>query len=77
MAGYLENDRSVYEAHRFVQESVCYYVVGDGFPKISQSMVPLGIIDGSYVIDERAIAAFRLDDQCFLEILNRNFWCQP
>jgi hypothetical protein len=76
MAGCLNIDEPMYEANLFVQESVRYYTVGVGFPRIAKHTLPVGIVDGSYVVDERSIAEFRQADDQFFQLLNQNFGCQ-
>lgn len=44
-----------------VLENMSFYVVVEGFPRLTLSSVPAGIIDGSYLIDERAAAPFAAD----------------
>jgi hypothetical protein len=62
--GYLDLDRDLYAALRFVPIEFYGIAVRDGFPRLTPSLVPAGIVDGSYMIDERATVDFRikLDD---------------
>jgi Putative PD-(D/E)XK family member, (DUF4420) len=62
--GYLDLDRNLYDELRFVSVDLYGITVRDGFPRLTPSLVPAGIVDGSYMIDERAAADFRikLDD---------------
>jgi Putative PD-(D/E)XK family member, (DUF4420) len=62
--GYLDLDRDLHGALRFVPVDLYGITVRDGFPRLTPSLVPAGIVDGSYMIDERATADFRikLDD---------------
>jgi hypothetical protein len=40
---------------------VSWFGVSAGFPRLTAVTVPVGIIDGTYTIDERSISTFRLD----------------
>jgi Putative PD-(D/E)XK family member, (DUF4420) len=61
-AGYLDLDSRLYDGLSVVmQEIYGFEVVENGFPRLTMSTVPPGIVDASYVIDERSIAGFRLD----------------
>jgi hypothetical protein len=73
MAGYIEIDEPLYVTNLFVQESVRYYTVGGGFPRIARHALPVGIVDGTYIVDERSIAGFRQADDQFFQMLNQNF----
>ena len=73
MSGYLEIDEPMYDSNLFVQDSVRYYVVGDGFPRISRHALPVGIVDGSYIIDERSIAGFQQSEVQFFQSLTQSF----
>jgi Putative PD-(D/E)XK family member, (DUF4420) len=59
--GYLETDNFLYENTRFSQESFCAYEVTQEFPRLTNSSIPAGIIDGSYVLDERTLRPFWRD----------------
>jgi hypothetical protein len=73
MTGYLEVDEPMYEANLFVQEGVRYYTVSDGFPRITRQALPAGILDGSYIIDERSIEGFSRAESDFFQLLEQNF----
>lgn len=45
---------------RMQVQSNAYYRVTDGFPRLTLASVPAGIIDGSYLIDERALSAYEV-----------------
>ena len=60
-AGYLELDTTLYEGSRLVLHEIYGFDVAAGFPRLTASSVPAGIVDGRYSIDERSISGFRLD----------------
>jgi hypothetical protein len=60
-AGYLELDETLYDGTRLLLHEMCGFDVTDGFPRLTTSTVPAGIVDGNYSIDERSIFGFRLD----------------
>lgn len=59
--GYLEIDEPMYAGFRFVLHDLHWYGVSAAFPRLTPSMVPTGIVDGTYTIDERSLTAFHLD----------------
>ena len=63
--GYLDLDRGLYDAIRFVLVELYGLAVRDGFPRLTPTIVPAGIVDGSYMIDERATADFELNLMIF------------
>lgn len=42
-------------------ESISAYEVRDEFPRLTFGNIPVGIVDGTYVIDERAAASFSMN----------------
>jgi hypothetical protein len=60
-AGYLELDAALYDGSSLLLHEIYGYDVADGFPRLTASTVPAGIVDGNYTIDERSISGFRLD----------------
>lgn len=42
-------------------ESILAYDVREEFPRLTFESVPIGIVDGTYVVDERAVASFCID----------------
>jgi hypothetical protein len=73
MAGYLGIDEPLYEASLFVQESVNYYTVQKDFPRIPRHALPAGIVDGSYIVDERSIMRFQQAEDRFLQSMKHTF----
>lgn len=73
MAGYLAIDEPLYTTSLFIQESVVYYTVGGSFPRIARHALPVGIVDGTYIVDERSIAEFGQGEDLFFQLLNQNF----
>ena len=69
--GYLAVDKDSYETLRFVPVDAYGIVVSDGFPRLTPSSVPAGVVDGSYAIDERHTANFRINPDEFHRILGR------
>ena len=63
--GYLETDNFLYETTHFLQESLVAYEVRKEFPRLTNSSIPAGIIDGSYVLDERALRPFSRNTEYF------------
>jgi hypothetical protein len=61
-AGYLEIDAAMYSNFRFALHDIRGYEVARDFPRLTAATVPAGIVDGTYVIDERSIGQFRLSD---------------
>lgn len=61
-AGFVDLNRDEGEEVRAALADVCGYDIRDGFPRLTATTVPAGIVDASYLIDERSIAAFRLDE---------------
>jgi hypothetical protein len=62
-AGHVDTDRDRSESIRLGLEELHGYVVRDGFPRLTAATVPGGIVEVGYSIDERSIAAFRIDLQ--------------
>lgn len=60
-AGYLEIDAPMYSSLRYTLHDLQWFGVSTGFPRLTAATVPVGIVDGTYTIDERSISAFRLD----------------
>jgi hypothetical protein len=60
-AGYLEIDAPMYENFRFVVHDLRWFGVSTQFPRLTATTVPAGIVDGTYMIDERAISQFSLE----------------
>jgi hypothetical protein len=69
-AGYVDADEEAFGRRHFVRHEIYGYRVNCEFPRITPASVPPGIIDGTYVIDERSLANFRLDGRQFQEELN-------
>ncbi|KZD25692.1 PD-(D/E)XK motif protein [Tardiphaga robiniae] len=63
--GYLLSDSSLYENNRWVNEGFRFYEVMQGFPRLVNSDIPAGVIDGAYVIDEQALLPFRREIDAF------------
>lgn len=42
-------------------ESILAYDVREEFPRLTFESVPIGIVDGTYVVDERAVASFCIE----------------
>lgn len=59
--GYLDADAAQYTTGRLVLDDIRGYRIQGTFPRFTHSTIPVGIIDGSYTIDERAITAFRME----------------
>lgn len=62
-AGYLELDVDLYRSSRFEVHDMYGYEVRDGFPRILSSNVGPGIVSASYVIDEQAIASYKIGEE--------------
>jgi Putative PD-(D/E)XK family member, (DUF4420) len=60
-AGYLDVDAQHYGSMLLNRESVFCYTIDERFPRLSRATIPSAIVDGSYIIDENAIASFRRD----------------
>ena len=60
-AGYIEIDAPMYSGLRYILHSLQWFGVSAGFPRLTPATVPVGIVDGTYTIDERSISTFRLD----------------
>ena len=69
--GYLDVDRDAYDTIRFVPVDLYGFNVCDGFPRLTSSFVPQGIVDGSYTIDERAAAKFRIEASDIGKLIGR------
>jgi hypothetical protein len=59
-AGYLDADAPKYSA-LIAQDSFSAYEVRDGFPRLLRSSIPSGVVDGTYIVDERAMIGFKQD----------------
>ena len=68
-AGYLDIDAAMYSNFRFELHDIRWYEVIRDFPRLTAASVPAGILDGTYVIDERSIGQFRLDDKALRALL--------
>lgn len=68
-AGYLEIDAAMYANSRFTLHDIRWYEVVRDFPRLTTASVPAGIVDGTYVIDERSIGQFRLGDRALRDLL--------
>jgi hypothetical protein len=61
--GYLEVDAEFNEATRLVLSSLYGFEIRRGFPRLTSKTVPAGVVEGSYSIDEMAIANFKIDGE--------------
>jgi hypothetical protein len=68
-AGYLEIDAPMYEDFRFVLDDLRWFGVSAEFPRLTATTVPAGIVDGTYMIDERSILKFRLESASVRELM--------
>src|SRR5262249_40871892 len=75
--GYLDVDKDSYEPLRFVPVDTYGILVRDGFPRLTPSSVPGGVVDAAYAIDERQTASFRINSDEFHRILGRMVGAQP
>jgi hypothetical protein len=70
-AGYLEIDAAMYANSRFTLHDIRWYEVVRDFPRLTTASVPVGIVDGTYVINERSIGQFRLGNTALRDLLQR------
>jgi hypothetical protein len=68
-AGYLEIDAPMYETFRFLLHDLRWFGVSAEFPRLTAANVPTGIVDGTYMIDERSILQFRLESAGVRELM--------
>jgi hypothetical protein len=69
--GYLDADSDLYGATRFAPVELHGIMVAEGFPRLTPTSVPAGILDASYIIDERTVAGLRLNTDEFKSLLRR------
>jgi len=70
-SGYLDVDKDFYDPLRFVLVEAYGILVREDFPRLTPSSVPSGIVDGTYTIDERVVANFRIESEQFDQTLRR------
>jgi hypothetical protein len=70
-AGYLDADQELYGFTRTAIGELHAFGVSEGFPRITGASVPSAIVDASYALDERQLAAFRLAHDELLEALRQ------
>lgn len=63
--GYIDSENFLYENAHFSQANFHTYEVREDFPRFTSLNIPPGIIDGSYVLDERALLPFRCSPEYF------------
>jgi hypothetical protein len=68
-AGYLEIDVPMYENCCFVLHDLHWFLVSTKFPRLTAATVPAGVVDGTYMIDERSISQFRLESAGVRELM--------
>jgi hypothetical protein len=68
-AGYLEIDAAMYANFRVTLHDIGWYQVIRDFPRLTTTSVPAGIVDGTYVIDERSLGQFRLGEVALRALL--------
>lgn len=71
--GYMALDERLYEAELYVQESIEFFAVVEGFPMITSNILHNAIAAVTYVIDGRKIAEFKRDDEYFFKLVGANF----
>lgn len=70
--GYLDVDAPLYNPTHFIQEAIYCYTVSERFPRLARAAIPSAIVDGSYTVDEKAIAGFRQDAGYLRQLLSMN-----
>jgi len=70
-AGYLDVRRDDDEVVRAVLQDVRGYEVRDGFPRLTPDMVPQGITEASYALDEQMLGPFLMDGNALRQFLGR------
>jgi hypothetical protein len=68
-AGYLEIDAPMYESCCVVLHDLHWFLVSAYFPRLTATTVPAGIVDGTYMIDERSLSQFRLESSGVRELM--------
>ena len=60
-AGYLDFRREDDDVVRAALQDLCGYEVREGFPRLTSALVPHGIVDANYSVDEHVLAPFMMD----------------
>ncbi|MBK3664787.1 PD-(D/E)XK motif protein [Bradyrhizobium diazoefficiens] len=71
-AGYLDLDGQLYSSACFVQEVLYCYAVDEKFPRIAREDIPPAVVDGSYILDERALSSFRQGRDYLCQVVRMN-----
>jgi hypothetical protein len=67
--GYFEQDQEHYNT-QYLIKSIYNLDVSDDFPKITKSLLPMGIYDTSYSIEISAIKNFIVESQFIIDKIN-------
>ena len=70
-AGYADIDADLYAPFGFQPLDVTFYKVDKGFPRLTRSTVPQGIIDARYKLDLRSIQPYLADDKTMTGLLRQ------
>lgn len=62
-AGYLDMQAEAYRERRYVERNRRWFEVRDGFPRLTCSSVPAGILTARYSVSIATCAAFEVDSQ--------------
>jgi hypothetical protein len=69
--GYLDEDADFYAPTRVVLSDFHLFTVGHGFPRLTRAQVPPAVVEATYSLDERQLAAFRMTDEAWQALLRR------
>ena len=71
LAKYLDSDAGIYEEYGYGIVETSYYRVRPGFPKITESQLPLGIGKVTYVLEASACEEYSIDPNTLSEWLKK------
>ena len=69
--GLMPDDQTARTAPRIQQRAIDAYSISEGFPRLVRAGVHVAIIEASYTLDVRAIAAFGADSAAVLDAFVR------
>ena len=68
-AGYLPNQRDLYDHDRYTLRRSEFWTVGEGFPRITEAQLPPGVGNCTYTIDVSALAAHSVTAETLLDLI--------
>ncbi|MFC9232578.1 PD-(D/E)XK motif protein [Streptomyces decoyicus] len=68
-AGYLPNQRDLYDHDRYTLRRSEFWTVGEGFPRIVEAELPVGVSNCTYTIDVSALATHSVTAETLVDLI--------